>query len=318
MTSEASRGASAGSARGCPVDTGVQLWIESSMQWFTEQFGSRELRDQVVLPTARFLPSDYSATRSEIEHLVTSACLRMQVDRRSIDLQLFDGSAEKQAAQSGTKRAVGHFHIAKGRAVVSLDLAEAADPVVLLAIVAHELCHVRLLGEKRITADRKDHERLTDLLTVFFGFGIFSTNAAMRFDRRAGKAWIVPQGEFDDRTLNAARGNDGYHRLGYLSSAEFGYALGCYAWLRREADPGWSRFVNPGPLTVMRQSLSFLTVASQPGDLPTQRLLNRPIKVRNATVNIVRANPASSPIFGMAFPQAARESRRPDPPDKRK
>jgi len=305
-------------ARDCPVDTRAQLWIESSLQWFTEQFGSRQLRGEVVLPTARFLPPDYSATRSEIEHLVTSACLRMQVDRRSIDLQLFDGSAEKQAAQSGTKRAVGHFHMAKGRAVVSLDLAEAADPVVLLAIVAHELCHVRLLGEKRITADRKDHERLTDLLTVFFGFGIFSTNAAMRFDRRSGKAWIVPQGEFDDRTLNAARSNDGYNRLGYLSSAEFGYALGCYAWLRREADPGWSKFVNPGPLTAMRQGLSFLTAACQPGDLPTQRLLNGPIKVRNATVSIVRANPASSPLFGMALPKAASESRQSDPPDKRK
>jgi hypothetical protein len=287
------------------------------MQWFTEQFGSRQLRGDVVLPTARFLPTDYSATRPEIEHLVVSACLRMQVDRRSIDLQLFDGSAEKRAGQSGKKRVVGHFHMANGRAVVSLDLAEAADPVLLLAIVAHELGHVRLLGEKRVTADRKDHERLTDLLTVFFGFGIFSTNAAMRFDRRASKAWIVPNEDFDDRTLNAARSNDGYNRLGYLSSAEFGYALGCYAWLRREPNPDWSRFVNPGPLTAMRQSLLFLRAAGQPGDLPTQRLLNGPIKVRNATVNIVRANPASPGMFGMTLPQAARESRRSDPPDKR-
>jgi len=278
------------------------------MHWFTEQFGSRQLQADVVLPTARFLPPDYSATKSEIEHLVTSACLHMQVDRQWIDLQLFDGSAEKRAAQSGTKRAVGHFHMANGRAVVSLDLAEAADPIMLLAIVVHELCHVRLLGEKRITADRKDHERLTDLLTVFFGFGIFGTNAAMRFDRRASKAVIIPRGEFDDRTLNAARSNDGYNRLGYLSSAEFGYALGCYAWLRRELDPGWSKFVNPGPLAAMRQSLKFLTAASQPGELPTQRLLNKPIKVGSATVNIMRASTASSGMFGLALPQAARES----------
>jgi hypothetical protein len=68
----------------------------------------------------------------------------------------------------------------------------------------------------------------------------------------------------------------------------------------------------------MRQSLSFLRAASQPGDLPTQRLLDGPIKVRNATVNIVRANPASPGKFGMTFPQAARESRRSNPPGKRK
>jgi hypothetical protein len=63
--------------------------------------------------------------------------------------------------------------------------------------------------------------------------------------------------------------------------------------------------------------LSFLAAASQPGSLPTQRLLDAPIKVRNATVNIVRANPASSPLFGMTLPRAARDSRQSDPPGKR-
>ena len=316
MTGGASRTPSASSARGCPVDSKVQLWTESSMLWFTEQFGPRPLRRDVVLPTARFLPPDYSATQSEIEHLVASACLQMQVDRQRIELRLFDGSEEKEAARSGTKRAVGHFHMENGRAIVSLDLAEKADPVLLLAIVVHELCHVRLLAEKRITADRKDQERLTDLLTVFFGFGIFSTNAAMRFDRRAGGAWIMPHGDLDDRTLNAAR-NEGYNRLGYLASAEFGYALSCYAWLRREPDPGWARFVNPGPLAALRQGLSYLKSVRDPGELPTGRLLNKQIKVGNATVSIVRDNSASRGLLGMALPQAARD-RHPGSPDKQK
>jgi hypothetical protein len=287
------------------------------MLWFTEQFGRRQLLGDVVLPTARFLPPDYSATHSEIEHLVASACLHMQVDRQRIELRLFDGSAEKQAARSGHRRTVGHFHMENGRAVVSLDLAEAADPVLLLAIIVHELCHVRLLAEKRITADRKDQERLTDLLTVFFGFGIFSTNAAMRFDRRAGGAWIMPHGDLDDRTLNAAR-NEGYNRLGYLASAEFGYALSCYAWLRREPDPGWARFVTPGPLAALRQGLSYLKSVRDPGELPTDRLFNKQIKVGNATVSIVRDNSVKPGLLGIALPQAARDSRYPDPPDKRK
>lgn len=66
-----------------------------------------------------------------------------------------------------------------------------------------------------------------------------------------------------------------------------------------------------------RAGLSFLTAGSQPGSLPTQRLLDGPIKVRNATVNVVRANPSSTAMFGMTFPKAAREARQSDPPGKR-
>ena len=153
-----------------------------------------------------------------------------------ITLGLFDGWAEQQeAAKTGRSRAVGHFRIENGRAVIALDQSECADPKLLTAIAVHELCHLRLLGEHRVRAERPDGERLTDLLTVYFGFGIFSTNAAMRF-ARADRGWsILPVGELDDRTLNAAR-HEGYQRLGYLSSAEFGYALACYCWLRRDSD----------------------------------------------------------------------------------
>ncbi len=44
----------------------------------------------------------------------------------------------------------------------------------------------------RISADRKDHERLTDLLTVYFGFGVFTTNAALRFGETARGFSVQP------------------------------------------------------------------------------------------------------------------------------
>lgn len=126
-----------------------------------------------------------------------------------------------------------------GVAVIGLDRSESADPSYLTAIIAHELGHVRLLAERRISAGRRDHERLTDLLTVYFGFGIFSANAALDY-AEAARSWSVhPLGELDERTLNAAR-NHGYRRLGCLSEHEFGYTLACYCWLREEREePRW-------------------------------------------------------------------------------
>jgi predicted SprT family Zn-dependent metalloprotease len=88
----------------------------------------------------------------------------MMVDPHRFELELFDQPEERaEADRAGRSRAVGHFRMAGGRAIIALDQAESADPRVLVAIVAHELCHLRLLGEGRISASRPDGERLTDL-----------------------------------------------------------------------------------------------------------------------------------------------------------
>ncbi|WP_165966605.1 hypothetical protein [Actinomadura sp. 7K507] len=69
-------------------------------------------------------------------------------------------------------------------------------------------------------------QRQPDLLTVFFGFGIFSTDAALGFGEGARGFSAQPLGYLDERTLNAAR-NDGYSRVGYLTEPEFASAMAC-------------------------------------------------------------------------------------------
>ena len=114
----------------------------------------------------------------------------------------------------------------------------AARPVALVATIAHELGHVRLLDEGRISADQRDHEPLTDLLTVYFGLGVFTANAA--FDFRQGRTgWS-------------------YQRLGYLTEQMYGYALACYAHLRGETAPRWARHLDTNPRGYLKQSLRYL------------------------------------------------------------
>jgi hypothetical protein len=125
----------------------------------------------------------------------------------------------------------------------------------------------------------------------------------MRF-ARSQRGWVIlPQGQLDDLTLNAAR-REGYHRLGYLKSAEFGYALSCYCWLRREADPQWSTYLDPGPRVSMKQGLAYLARVSTAGELPTQRLLNKSVQIGNATVRVTRVTGTSSPS-GLLLPRFA-------------
>jgi len=111
-------------------------------------------------------------------------------------------------------------------------------PVALTATVAHELAHVRLLGERRINPDRDDHEQLTDLATVFFGLGVFTANAAFDYS----------QNQFGWQTS----------QLGYLGEALFGYSLAYYAHMRGEGDPSWAKALDTNPRVYMRKGLRFL------------------------------------------------------------
>ncbi|MGI5421551.1 hypothetical protein [Actinomadura luteofluorescens] len=262
----------------CPVGVAHQAWIEASITWFAREFGREPALRPIVLPRLDLYPSGYTGTPRQIDDVVARMCGLMGIDRSELIVELFDREGEDATASEGT-RAVGHYYVEDGRAVIGLDVTEASDAPYLIAVIAHELCHVRLLGEERITTGRKDHERLTDLLTVYFGFGVFSTNAALRFGETARGFSVQPLGDLDERTLNAAR-NDGYSRLGYLTEREFGYAMACYAWLRGETEPPWASHLDPGPRTFLRQGLAYLTRSAPPGEFPTRLSRGIPVTVR--------------------------------------
>ena len=261
----------------CPVGLAEQAWIEASMHWFAGQFGIQTALRDVVLPTAEFFPDDYAGTPEQIEAMVARVYDLMSVDpSQRVIVSLFGDSDDKAAKKS--RRAVGHYHRENGQAVIGLDLREASDPAFLAAVIAHELCHVRLLGENRITAARKDHERLTDLLTIYLGFGIFTTNAALTFSENA-RGWSVqPRGEMSERILNGSR-NDGYSRLGYLTEPEYGYALACYCRLRDETNPSWAPHLDPGPRAYLHQGLAYLEHGEPGGGFPTLRAHDVSIRV---------------------------------------
>jgi hypothetical protein len=220
----------------CPVAAREQQWIEESMAWCRAEFGPEYLRRPTILPTNEFFrdPHDAHAT---IERL----CGYADVDPNAITIEFYGDSAEHDLARATgltlrSRGAAGHYRQVNGRAVIGVD--QTLAPNRLIATVAHELAHVRLLGERRITTDRADHEPLTDLLTVYLGLGIFTANA--RFDHSTDNAW---------RTTST---------LGYLTEPMFGYGLACHAWQRAEPRPDWLRYVDTNPRAYAQRGLRYL------------------------------------------------------------
>jgi hypothetical protein len=219
---------------------GSRRWIRTSMDWMIAEFGRDVLLRPIVLPTD-VIPDGYDGS----EAAATAVC--NCVDER---MGLRPGQCALSFELNGVRRPVNRLVVREGSGrwirgeaqnEIMLSPALAADPVALIAIYAHEAGHELLLGGGRINlARRPDHEPLTDLVTVFFGLGIFTANAA--YERRPR-----PNG----------RGKQPLAR-GYLREAALSEALAHYAKLRGERHPEWDRYLDPPVRRGMRNQLAVL------------------------------------------------------------
>jgi hypothetical protein len=250
-----------------PILEEQREWVNSGFHRLEKLLGrSRMLNAKVVEPTAKDFPDHYNRTPEALESLFCRVCGYMQVDRRSIKLEIFPDEAEELRATLPSWRSDGRSHAA-GLYLHALEKEEAAgksegmvvairstmlkDPMSLVATVAHELGHVIMLGGKLIKHDTADHEPLTDLLTVFLGLGIFTANSAARFkqfqeNRRIG--WSM-------------------NSLGYLPERVFGYALAKFA-VERDDEAAWSRHLTPNVKSDFNNSRRWLEKNPQYVSMP--------------------------------------------------
>ncbi len=215
------------------------------MRWFDAEFPFDLRRSMVVLPTPDFFPGSYHGSEEDVRKALDRVCRYMSVDPARVVLEYVeeaDGSdllSHLPSYTSTFRGAAGHYRRQGDRCVISINGAEAREPMALIATMAHELAHQRLLGEHRISPDRPDQEPLTDLLTVYLGMGIFTANAAFDFSAH-GQGWRA-------------------QRLGYLTEPMFGYALALYAWRRGETVPSWMRHLDTNPRAYLKKGLRYLT-----------------------------------------------------------
>jgi hypothetical protein len=174
---------------------------------------------------------------------------QMQVNPDDIDVTLFASGedmtrglvpfySEKSSGAAGL-----YHHDPADRPQISINEAQLKDPMVLVAVLAHELGHIILLHPGLVDCKDPDMETLNDLLTVFLGLGIFTANAAFRFEQHSdstSQGWSV-------------------RRLGYLSEEQFGYALARFAYERGEGKPAWISFLSTNVASYLKRSAAWLT-----------------------------------------------------------
>ena len=244
-----------------PISAEAQTWVEEAFARLTTLQGrDRLLSLPVVLPTAAFFPNDFQPTEASVQDTLDRVCAFMEVDPHRVVLDVFDDLEEevtRKIRQSmpywrgQTEGAAGTYRedTELEKFKISVNRSRLKDPMTLIAVLAHELGHVRLLGDARLDHDAPDMEPLTDLVTVFWGMGVFNANAAARFS------------QYDDGTKQGWS----MKRLGYLSEPTFAYALAVFAYERGERNPPWSKYLTVNVGTYFRQSLKFLSHSRRSG-----------------------------------------------------
>lgn len=221
------------------------------MSWLVRQSGPEHLWDMtVVCPTPEFFPDPYDASDDAIGSILGRVCVYMGIDPTRVDLFVHDenGSFELGRGFSVTQEssyAAGLYHGAdrrKRRQRISVDHTVLDDPVNLIATFTHELCHVHLLGDKRLTGEEADHEELTDLATVFFGLGVFNANTVVRDTQWTDGQWAG---------WRVSRG-------GYLTEPDFAYAHALVAYLRNERKPSWATHLRSTVRSMFIKNLRYL------------------------------------------------------------
>lgn len=241
----------------CPCDPAAKAWVEERLQWLAEDFEDSAFNGRrLILPTPDFFPDPFDGTKKSVRRLLDQVCDYMDVVPDLVALKFIDDARKLWLVnETGDylPEAAGTYEEGKRKFIIRLAKSGLANPMELVGTMAHELAHVRLLGEGRIMREVFDNELLTDLTVIHFGLGIFLANLPRHWDSQY-TTW-------PDSDLKKSE---------YMTPPMFGWALAHLAWFRGEDKPAWSQHLCYGARTNLRQGLRYL-LASGDSDYKPKR-----------------------------------------------
>jgi len=264
----------------CPLDTAEKAWVELRMNWLSAKLGKQRLIDAtVMLPTLEFFPDELDGSEQDAIKVFRRLCNHVKVGERDVLLEVWNSKAMKGALG---------LYVQENPPRILVNESELSDSESLVATLAHELSHHFLLGGGLLAENNLDLERLTDLLPVFLGIGLFSGNATFK------------ESHWSDGRLSGWS----MQKKGYLPGRMFAYGFSLFAFARGEQKPKWADYLRHDLSEPFWQGLRFL---NKTGDT----LFGDLIAFRNLTIDqlIERLQSPSSTIRYVALWELAERAR---------
>jgi hypothetical protein len=232
-------------APSCPCDPAAKAWAEERLRWLTEEFDDHAFNGRtLVLPTPEFFPDPYDGSKRAVRALLDRVCGYMDVVPDLVALKFVSDAGNiwlvNEAGQY-LPHAAGTYEEGKRKFIIRIGKSGLDDPMALVGTMAHELAHVRLLGEGRTMREEYDNELQTDLTAVLFGLGIFLANTP--------RTWESQYTKWPGTELKKPE---------YMTRPMFGYTLAHLAWFRGEERPAWAKHLHWNARPDFYQAVRFL------------------------------------------------------------
>lgn len=228
-----------------PITNEDKIWVDEDLNWLKTEFGEEHFKEiKTITPTKNFYNRNFDGTETDAKFILERTMDLMNIQNIDIKLDFFSDSPIEMA--DGTilttpadinghwNSASGTFQQTENEIIIAIEKEQLKNPISLIATISHELAHYILLGENRI---EENDEVLTDLTSIFYGFGIFIGNSRFQFSSQ----------------------NSGWQSSsqGYLPEQIIAYAM---AWLskQRNEKTDYSQFLNKSLKKYFDQSLDWL------------------------------------------------------------
>lgn len=217
-------------------------WIIERFEWIKNNFPDG-LKNKSVKTSEDFKHIRLHASKDEVKKLVSEIASIMDIEKGKINTQFYkerqyenvDGIEIKQ--YENVERSTGKYYgqNINGQYIIAIEESLLSRPTNLIATITHELAHVKLLGENRIS---ENDEYLTDLIPIAYGFGIFGANSIFNFDTNNYFWSMKKQGYLDERT--------------------YAFALAWFSHLRKEKNPIWTKELKPSMLDEFERNMLYI------------------------------------------------------------
>ncbi len=204
-----------------------RLSIDDAFLYMQELFGEDLVKQKPVLTIHDALFPVEIKDLSAVIPLTYTIAKIMDIDPDDLEIGFFEGDkGADMDLQNGSYQYSGAAGLyygknENGKYEVTFSDTLYREPERLIATIAHEFAHIKLLGEERM---EENSEEMTDMLPLFYGFGLFNSNSVFKFSGETNR-WSTS-------------------KLGYLTQVDWAYLFALYLYVRNEKEPEWMQYMN--------------------------------------------------------------------------
>ena len=165
-------------------------WLAAALETLIAARGEETfLTAPLLFPEDRFFPDRFTPDAPGVAALAKRLLGYAGLSHLGVHIDTFENEQEIQelgldgkASKWSHRGAAAWFAgIERGTCLFGIETSKLSDALGLVAAMAHEVCHAFRQAHRLVRPERDMEEKLTDVTTVYLGFGVLTTAAAQRY-----------------------------------------------------------------------------------------------------------------------------------------